>query len=94
MHEVVFPLPLIDSSIGELEYAKTAVIIALPLPPVDRSITIVVGALSTHFVLLPLSTVLLLSRLAGCSFLDSEASLAVLGFDSIDKLPVANVLGS
>lgn len=91
MKDIILPISLIDSSIGELISPISMMFAILPLPLVDRSIRIVIRSLSFHLILLPFSLVEFFSNDAGRDVLDCEDAMTVFLLHSFEEMPMALV---
>ena len=92
MHQVVFPLSLVDGPIGKFIHTLSTLLVVFPRSPVDGSIGVVIGSLSTHFIFVPFAFVHLFACLACLYLLDNKRSLTMLHFESVDQLPLSYIL--
>lgn len=88
MHQMVFPFPFINCSIGKLVNSFTMMLIIFPFSIVNWSTSIMIHSMTFHFVLHPGSLIFFFSKSIRWISRNFENSLSMFHFDSIKKPPI------
>ena len=88
VHQMIFPIPFINCSIGKLVNSFTMMLIIFPFSIVNWSTGIMIHPMTFHFVLYPRSLIFFFSESIWWVSRNFKDSLSMFHFDSIKKSPI------